>query len=488
MKKLIFFFVFVWAVKAEAQSIPEAAPHKLSLSEVIALALQESTVAKQAEATKENSMWTYRTFRAAYKPQLALTGTLPDFNRTISSVTQPDGTIAFRQVAINNASLNLNLSQELEFTGGQLFVTSQLQRFDDFDRHQTMYNSNPAIIGISQPLFGYNASAWNKKIEPLRYEESQKRYLEDRETISFLATQYFFDLLLEQVNADIARKNMENNETIYKIAQEKYQMGKISRNDLLQLQLTLLNAKAALAQANLDAKNVSLKLRNYIGLTSLEPLTLEMPASTPAFRVNEEMALAEARKNRKESVAFRRQLLQADQEVAVAKGKNGINANLVATYGLTNQASSFSESYLQPIDQQRVRLGFEIPIMNWGKQKAELKTAQVNQKLTQYTVEQQNNAFEQEVTTQINQFETLRERLQLSTEADAIAQQRYEITQKTYLIGKISITDLNIASGEKDQAKRAYLAALRDFWEAYYNLRALTLYDFEKNKPLTVEL
>ena len=129
---------------------------------------------------------------------------MPDFSRTISPVIQPDGTTAFRQVAINNSALNLSLSQGIGLTGGEVFVRSQVQRFDDFDRKQKSYNSNPAIIGISQPLFGYNALAWNKKIEPLRYEESLKKYVEDRETISLTATERFFDLLLQQVNAEIS--------------------------------------------------------------------------------------------------------------------------------------------------------------------------------------------------------------------------------------------------------------------------------------------
>ncbi|MDB5261085.1 MAG: hypothetical protein JWQ14_366, partial [Adhaeribacter sp.] len=31
------------------------------------------------------------------------------------------------------------------------------------------------------------------------------------------------------------------------------------------------------------------------------------------------------------------------------------------------------------------------------------------------------------------------------------------------------------------------VSSLRDFWMAYYNLRTLTLYDFQNNKPLTIE-
>ena len=485
MKKLFSWLLLLTSWTATAQNTETS--KTLTLPETIKLALQDAAVTKQALAQRENSYWEWRTYKANYRPQLSLSGTLPDFNRTISPVIQPDGTTAFRQVAINNSALNVNLSQGIGLTGGEIFFTSQVQRFDDFDRKKKTYNSNPAIIGISQPIWGYNVLAWDKKIRPLLYEESQKQYLEDRETISLLATRYFFDLLLEQVNAAIAARNMANNEAIYKIAEEKYRLGKISKNDLLQLQLTLINAKASLAQASLSAKTVSLKLRNYIGYTGNETLALVMPAAVPGLQIEQELALAEARKNRKEAVAFKRRTLQAEQQLAKAKGENGFQASLYATYGLTNQAANFTDSYLQPIDQQQVKIGFDIPILDWGKQKSVLKTAQINQQLTQYTVDQENVAFDQAVTTQVNQFEMLRDQLQLNTEADNIAQQRYEIAQKTYLIGKISITDLNIASGEKDQAKRAYLGSLRDFWEAYYSLRTLTLYDFEKHKPLTLE-
>jgi outer membrane protein len=486
MKKLSPLLFCFLALAARAQT-PAPGARQFTLAEVIRLAADESTVTRVATATRETSYWQWQNFRAGYKPQLRLAGTLPDFSRTISPVTQPDGTTAFRQVAINNAALQLSLSQEIGLTGGSLFFHSQVQRFDDFDRSQRSYNSNPALIGLSQPLFGYNALAWNKKIEPLRYEESQRKYLEDRETISRTATRYFFDLLVEQVNADIAAKNLANNETIYQLAEEKYKLGRLSQNDLLQLQLTLINARTDLSQARLEARVMELQLKNYMGFTGPEVLSLVLPEVIPVLPVDAETALAEARRNRKEPVAFQRRLLQAEQQVKKAKGEGGFNANLYATYGFTNQADNFTDSYLRPIDQQRVRVGFDIPMVDWGKQRAALKTAQVNQQLTAYTVEQEEAAFRQAVLTQVSQFEMLRERLRYSAEADAIAQQRYEITRKTFLIGKISITDLNIATGEKDQAKRTYLAALRDFWEAYYNLRTLTLYDFEQDKPLTLE-
>ena len=118
---------------------------------------------------------------------------------------------------------------------------------DDFDRDLTYYNGNPAIIGVRQPLFAYNELGWDKKIEPLRYEESQKTYTEEMEAIAYFTSLYFFDLLNAQIGLEIARKNLANNDTILKISKVKFELGKISKGELLQLRLALKNSEKSLA-------------------------------------------------------------------------------------------------------------------------------------------------------------------------------------------------------------------------------------------------
>jgi outer membrane protein TolC len=78
----------------------------------------------------------------------------------------------------------------------------------------------------------------------------------------------------------------------------------------------------------------------------------------------------------------------------------------------------------------------------------------------------------------------LRLSIEITRKADQVAQTRYIVAQNRYLIGKIDITNLNIALTEKDTAKRSYIEALKLFWTAYYELRRLTLYDFADEKLL----
>ncbi|MBF9254520.1 TolC family protein [Pontibacter sp. 172403-2] len=467
-----------------APGIAQPATRQLRLQEIIALAQEQSAVAKQAQTTRETSYWQWRSFKSDYKPQLSLEGVLPDFSRSITPVTQPDGTLEFRPVSINNAELGLTLSQAVGPTGGTIFVTSLMQRFDDFDRNQTRYNGNPAIIGLQQPLFAYNGLAWSKKIEPLKYEESQRKYLEERESIAVDATELYFDLLLAQVNQSIAAKNLANNDTLYQIAQEKYNLGRLSKNDLLQLRLAVLNADLALAQATLDEQTAGLALKTFTGLEDSAQLQLDVPEVIPATIVAAQLALEQARKNRKESINFRRRMLEAESLVAKAKGDNGLNASLYATFGLTNRGATWTDIYNQPDNQQGVRLGFSMPVLDWGRQRSIYKIAELNQQLVQYKLSQEEASFEQQVLTQVNRYNTLKARIQTTAETDEIAQQRYEIAKNTFVIGRISITDLNIALAEKDQARRAYIAALSEFWTAHFSLRQLTLYDFEKQTAL----
>lgn len=78
----------------------------------------------------------------------------------------------------------------------------------------------------------------------------------------------------------------------------------------------------------------------------------------------------------------------------------------------------------------------------------------------------------------------MKEQVGLTAQADSIAGEKYKIAKERYVLGDLSITDLSIAFQENDQAKRDYVAALRDFWGAYYQLRFLSLYDFEKNEKI----
>jgi outer membrane protein len=459
-------------------------PIRLQLAEAVERAKAQSIEARQAATTRETKYWQFRTYQSNFKPQLLLDGRLPAFSRSFNEVEQPDGAIRFQPVRFNNSSLGLSLEQQIMRTGGTIYAATDVQRFDDFIRHDRLYNSTLFAVGIRQPLWQFNALKWDRRIEPLIYRESQQEYMEALEAIAMQANALFFDLLLAQVNHGIATTNLRNTNDILRIANEKFALGKISRNEILQLQLEQLKAEKALAQARRDQEIRALNLKSYIGLQTDVALELVAPQPAAFPAIAPATALAEAYANRADAIAFSRRRLEAERGVAKARAERGLNATLTANVGISNRGTVLGELYRAPQHQEVVAIEFVVPILDWGRAESRTKTAEANQTLTQYTIEQDQQNFRQEIYTEVSLFDLLQNQLSLTARADSIASEKYQIAQERYVLGNLSIMELSIAFSEKDQAKRDFVGALRDYWAAYYRLRWLTLYDFETGQKI----
>jgi outer membrane protein TolC len=446
-----------------------AAAQALSLPALIAQTQATAAPAQQARAAREGGYWAYRAYQASYRPQLGLAGTVPNFNRAIIPVVQPDGTTEFQSVRYNNSLLALNLTQNIGLTGGQVVVGSQVQRFDDFARQEKRYNNQPFTLGLTQPLGYFNALRWDRRIAPLLYQESQRQYLEAREAIAQRVTELFFDVLLQQVNAAVAGQNAQATAELLRVGREKYALGRLSQSDLLQLELNLLDAQQAQTQARLDAETATVSLRTYCALPA-EPTAatteaalppLAVPAPAPALAVVPAEALSQAQQHRAATLAFARRQLQAARDVAQARGTTGFLATLTANLGYVNQAPGLRESYLALQNQQQVALSFVLPLVDWGRRRATIRTAELARDQTQAAVSQDERAFEQTILTQAAQVPALAGQARLAARADTLAQRRYAITRATYEAGRLSLTDLTLASAAKDLARRSYILALR---------------------------
>ena len=212
-----------------------------------------------------------------------------------------------------------------------------------------------------------------------------------------------------------------------------------------------------------------------------------LPDLTPSFEVPLDRAVSEAGSNRQQVLEFRRRRLQAEQDVAQARGNNGYQFNLNATLGRSKTDSTLAGVYNGGATQQNFSVGMSIPVMDWGRARNRVRQAKANRDLQEIDIQQAERSFEQEIYLQTQLFNIQKKLLASAAKADTIAQLRYEITKQRYLIGKISITDLNLAQTEKDQNSQNYINALRSYWNAYYTVRRLTLYDFEKNEKIKYE-
>lgn len=463
----------------------------LTLSEALAIAKYQSADAMIAKHRFRSNYWQYRSFKADYLPSVTIDAILPDFSRSYRPVTQPDGTEIFQYNTLGNYSAGLTINQKVGPTGGSVFLRSSLQRRDNVfeDTTYSSYQSTPVVIGYNQPIFQYNEYRWAKQLEPLKYEKAKRQYLEDVEQVSVSTINHFFNLLLAQIEKGIAEKNLNSYDTLYKIAQGRYQLGKIAENDLLQLELNYLRAKASVDNASLNYENMQFRLKSFLRLKDTAAIHLLPPAETRHNVILAAQALDEARRNTAISIDFQERLITAESEVRRARMNGRFDADLYMEYGLTQSTEALSNVYENPLDQQQLNLGINVPILDWGKARGQIKVAESNFELEQTSVEQEIIDFEQNVFLSVMEFNMQKNQLYIAAKADTVAQKRYDVTQKRYMIGQVNdVLELNNAQIDNDNARKGYYSALRSYWINYYQLRKMTLYDFLDNKILTFDI
>ena len=451
----------------------------LGLKDVVNLAIAQSTSIKYVQNRNVNYYWRYQNFRTGFRPQLILNGDIPNYNHTTEPITQPDGSVEFRQVSNIQMFANVALSQSIPLTGTYIYAASSVYRIEDFFNNNVEFSGTPISIGFVQPVFAYNHMKWSKRTEPLLYEESTKNFIESIEEISLTAAVYFFRYLRIQTDFNLAQSNLKNGNNNLKIAQTRRDLGTISENDFSRIRLSVINAQKALNKARMDLKNADFELKSYIQMEPEQSIELVMPLDIFLFNIDMDKALGEALANRKETPQYERRLIEADRQLTWAKRNSGLNATLRGNYGMSNVSSSVGGIYKQPEQHKQVRLSLSIPILDWGRSTSRIKMAESQRELVLYDVANDKRSFEREIVVQVEQFSLLKDQMTTSEEADKVSENGYTIALKKFQNGEISITDLNISLQEREAAKRDYISSLEDYWKAYYRLRILTLYDFE---------
>jgi len=459
----------------------------LSLPEAMTRARTSSVDAEVALNQLKSAYWGHRSYRAELLPELSFNASLPAYRKQYSAYQESDGSYTFIRNNYLQANGELSVTQNIWLTGGKVSVNTSL----DFYRQMSgnpfnRYMSIPLAVTLTQPIFGVNAIKWDRKIEPVKYEEAKARFLSDTEDVARAAISYYFTLIMARENYNIAMQNLENASRLYDVAKEKRQMGRISQNDLLQMELNLLNARTELTDCESSLKSNMFQLRTFLDYGENVEIVTEIPLDVPEVEISYADALDKALNNNQFAKQMLRRQLEADYEVAKAKG-NRREITLFAQLGYTGADHSFRGSYQGLKGNQVVEVGVSIPLVDWGRRKGQVKVAESNRKLVESQVRRETMNFNQNLFILVERYGNQLRQLQTARRADEIAAKRYATNVETYLIGKISTLDLNDSRVKKDEARREYVNELYAFWNYYYQIRSLTLWDYQRDCPIDAD-
>lgn len=466
-------------------AVPAFGQRAVSLRDAIEMAHTHSVEAQVATNQLKKAYWTHRTYKANLLPEVSFSATLPNFRRSYNPYQESDGSYKFVRTNSLQLSGELSVEQNIWLTGGKVRLSSSLQYLDPLNKalNNRHFMSVPIGISLEQPLFGVNHLKWERRIEPVRYREAQAQYLNDVEGVTLKAIQLYFSLLMNQEKLNISEQNLKNAQRIHEVAKARREMGQISQNELLQLELSALQAESRFTSAQSDHRASMFALTSFLGMNEQESIVVEIPEEVEYPMISYEDVLDKAHSNNPLLHNIRRRQLQADYEVAQAKG-NMRQISLFASVGYTGQDQQIQPAYRHLIDYQIVEIGVKIPLLDWGKRKGQVRVAESNREVMNAMLKKEQIDFNQDLFLLVQNYNNQAEQLSIAKSSDNIAQKRYQTSVESFLIGKINTLDLADAQISKDNARAKMINELFLYWYYFHQIRSLTLYDFLNNRTL----
>ena len=440
--------ITIWSVSASSQ--------QLTLPDAIRIAQENSYDAQLARFSFLASYWTYRSFKAELLPSVNLNGGLANFDHSLVAVRNyEDGQVAY----VNNNSmtnhLTLSLDQQIAATGGTVSLQSYLYRLDQFSYDEKTYNSQPLRVSYTQPLRSFNALKWEKKTAPVEYQIAQKDYLTAMQDVTLRVTGLFFSVLSAQSDYKQSLATLQDREALFGMAKKRLELGTTTKSELLQLELSLLNARVAVNREKLELDDRMYQFFSYLMVTDYAEAQLVPPYAVPDVLLNADEVLQKAIANSSHTLEQRQQMLEAEKSLAQAKSIVGLTLSL--------------------------------PIFDWGVSRGKVKMAEARLEVTRTKLEQAHSDYMQDLRKKVLQFNTQPMQCKDALRAQEIAEERYGITRRRFETGAVSVTDLNTAQQEMESAKSQYISQLQTFWTDYYTLQKSTLYDWINRMDIEVD-
>lgn len=470
----------------EAQVI---GPRTLNMQQVVQLAQENSISAMVNRNNFASQYWSYRSYRAELLPSLNVRADLAQFNRSLVALQDYNtGAISYRPNYNLRNDATLYLSQNIPWTGGTVSLSTNLQRLDQYNpARMTTYYAQPVYLSYMQSLWGYNRFKWSKQTEPKQYEMAKREYIESMEQVSQTAVSYFWNYVSAKENYDRAVKSFEESKRLFQTGQTRFAMGTITRDQLMQIEVSMLNDSLSLSSREVTLRSSLNRLCSFIGYKEDTELNLQIDYEIPDVTLDYDDVLERALENSSFRLSQEISYIETERSVAQAKSNRGISASINATFGMSGTSDKFYDTFVQLKDQELVGVSLSIPIVDWGLARGRVRMAEAQAQTTRNRLEQSMIDFRQDLLTQVMQFNNQRSQCEIAARAAQLAEDSYQLALQNFGSGTMTMTQLDQLKQKRDNALSSYVSNVASFWSYYFAIRKATLYDYESGIDISAE-
>lgn len=451
--------------------------HAQSLTELISLAHNQSPENEITETRLLNAKLNFDVYKAGFKPNIMLNANTPDLLRSITPVITDDGGQRFINRSVLTNSVDVSLNYEVRKTGGTIFASTGLQRLDVLSSpSNTSYYATPIRIGFIQPISKYNSNTWEDKKEPLKLTIAEKKFNYEKELITQNIVRSYFELMRAQLDIEYSESQLLNSQNLYGITLQRFEKGFVGKSEIIQFEIKVNSALSFKSAAELDKELAIDRLNSVIGNETIFDYVVSV-IDFKDVEISQSHAIEMLQKNNPLYEEVKLNEVQSTEDIVYAKSI-GRNVELIGQVGFSQTSSDLNKAYTNLADQEMISFGINIPITDWGLSKLRVQTAEINYNLTTKINAWEKLKLERDLISQIKKLDLIKTQVALLKSSLLLAEENISLTNKKYIEGSASLTDLNIALENEKGQRNAYFVALQDHWTTYYYIRGQCLYDF----------
>lgn len=428
----------------------------------------------------------HKMFKGGIKPDIQLTMKLPEYDKSISLVSQYDGSYKYRSRTYATSSLGIDVSQLIPMTGGTLKYSIGLNRLDNLtnDNKTHAYYFNLGRISYSQNLFVYNAYKWAKQQD---YQEQIVETIsnkQEKEKAKYEIVDAFFDLLIQQQNKEINRKNlilsryilekskllMSNgriSETDYRDAEIEYMRDSIYNNEI-EITATK-NRLGALLRLSPEEKPYAIFNDSIRNFPQLHFSISDVLSRCLKYGYDENYNLKE---------------IQLNIEIKKAKAENSPLVQLKLGFGYNTQFENFGYALNERLASRNISLSISYPLYNGSTLKNKYKIALLQMQKLNEQRDYEKSIAKVDIVRELTNINFIIQSINCYKETLFLLRKQMDNIKLRLEYGRINMEQYIRLKAQYSQSYATYLTLIKSYYIYIYKYRYLALYDLEANVEL----
>ena len=380
-----------------------------------------------------------------------------------------------------------SISQPILWTDGTLALNNRFSWQDSYSEYQGINSntfSNRLYLSYLQPLFTYNRSKIQLSEIELDYENAALANAIQKLAITKNVSEAFYNLYLQRMRVQISSDEYESQKKNYQLTQNKVEAGILSKDELYQAELNMLNSQMSLQNQQVTLENQLDQFKQLIGVEVGREVSIIADISYNAVEVNLKKAIDNGISSRMELRQREIDVENSQFNLIKTSATNEFYGNLSLSMGLIGTDEKVNNIYETPTNNQQFSLSFDIPLFDWGERESRIRAAEKTIESSELSLEDERIGIIVSIRSVERNLQNLEKQIEISEISERNAQLSYDINLERYSNGDLTSIDLQRFQQQLSEARLNKINSLISYKLELLNLKIQSLWDFETNRPV----